>query len=857
MTGTPPPSAEVADLPLPRPVLDLLTDEWGIESLYPPQIKAMGPALEGRNLLLTVPTASGKSLVAHLSIVHRLCVAEPGSRAIYIVPLKALASEKLEELRAIGDAAGLTVGLAIGDRDGEVIGIEDADVVVCTTEKLDSLMRNQPAIMERIGIVVADELHLLNDISRGPTLEVVLARLRHARPDAQRIGLSATIGNADEIAAWLDAVLVESDWRPVTLHLATLAGLDLETHCSIGAEASDGKPRPRTLDGSVRMRTRAVLQDTVDAGGQLLIFVNARASAEKEARELGAHRRKRLDADGDESGDECAALDALSDRISRGGDEMTRLSDRLAAVVRGGVAFHHAGLTAAQRRLIETAFRDGTLRCIVATPTLASGVNLPARRVLVRDIMRYEGRVGTMMPLSVMEVHQMLGRAGRPRYDPVGEAWILVKDEDARAQAKERYVDGTIESVTSKLANRTTREVVSDPALLTHVLAAIATGGLLDRDSIGRFFDETLLARQMDREEMQNRIDGIICWLVDHGMIERGDPSEAVRERIAARAERDGGPSDDGKGEKWDDSLPAWASAAANVDGIGFDGIPVEPLRRPDLSPRRGPAVFGFSTARELQKASEPMVPERENATYDATPFGVTIARLYLNPVSGYSIREGIRRGASILSGEDEVGQFTPHSILHLVVSTPDFLPLYPRRNETEHLDARREATVRERLVDDDDDLGRTKSICVLEDWIDEKGVRDIEDERGVQPGDLRQRLDLCDWLLYATRRMIENDGDLSESAPPGTVEELTSLVREIGIRVRHGCRPDLLPLVVLPRVGRVRAREMHRHGIETPNDLVAAPTETLQRLADQRGWSEELVSRFVKGAEARIQRTS
>ena len=142
-------------LPLPDAVIDFIRDEWGIENLYPPQMEALPHVMEGGNLLLATPTASGKSLVAYLAIMRRLLITEPESRAFYLVPLKALANEKVAELKEIGGAVGLEVGLAIGDRDGEQDNIDAADIIVCTTEKLDSLLRNRPELLERVSIVIA------------------------------------------------------------------------------------------------------------------------------------------------------------------------------------------------------------------------------------------------------------------------------------------------------------------------------------------------------------------------------------------------------------------------------------------------------------------------------------------------------------------------------------------------------------------------------------------------------------------------------------------------------------------------------------------------------------------------------
>ena len=266
----------------------------GIENLHPPQTEAISPALSGKNLLVATPTASGKSLIAYLAILNRLKSAGEGARAFYIVPLKALASEKVDDLRELCSKVDMTVGLAVGDRDGETGNIDDADVVVCTSEKLDSLLRNRPSFADKVEIVVADEFHLIDETSRGPTLEVLLARLRHLRPEAQRIALSATVGNPKELANWMEADLVESDWRPVTLQYGTLTGLDLDVHRAVGPNDNIELPEPRTLNGSASKITDAILEDNISIDWQILLFVASRASSEKEARELGKRRIKTL-----------------------------------------------------------------------------------------------------------------------------------------------------------------------------------------------------------------------------------------------------------------------------------------------------------------------------------------------------------------------------------------------------------------------------------------------------------------------------------------------------------------------------------------------------------------------------------
>ena len=234
-----------------RRLKKMLQENWGISQLFPPQARALPNSLDGRNLMLAIPTASGKSLVAHITMAHRLSNDLKGMRGVYIVPLKALASEKFRELSEICRSVDLKVGLAIGDRSSENNFVEDSDVLVCTSEKLDSMLRSNPSLMDDIGIVVADEFHLLQEPSRGPTLEILLSRIRHRVEGAQILALSATVGNADELAEWLDADLVKSEWRPIALYSGTLTGLDLRYHSVESPGGEFSLPESKRLDGGV------------------------------------------------------------------------------------------------------------------------------------------------------------------------------------------------------------------------------------------------------------------------------------------------------------------------------------------------------------------------------------------------------------------------------------------------------------------------------------------------------------------------------------------------------------------------------------------------------------------------------
>ncbi len=196
-----------------HPKLKEILAKYG--ELRPAQKKAIDAGLlEGKSILVCTPTGSGKTFVAELAALTSI-YGHIG-KAIYIVPLKALASEKYKAFKA--RYPDVKIALSIGDTDASDTYLASYDLIVVTAEKLDSLIRHQTPWIRDVKVVIIDEIHLLNDASRGPTLEILIMLLKQMLKNIQLIGLSATIGNPKELAAWLDAKLVVDDWRPVALH---------------------------------------------------------------------------------------------------------------------------------------------------------------------------------------------------------------------------------------------------------------------------------------------------------------------------------------------------------------------------------------------------------------------------------------------------------------------------------------------------------------------------------------------------------------------------------------------------------------------------------------------------------------
>jgi helicase len=426
----------------------------GVERLFPPQKLAVERGLfSNRNLVVSIPTASGKTLIAELAMLRETI---QGGKCLYVVPLRALASEKYESFRD-WEKVGLRIGITTGDYESTDDWLGDCDIIVTTAEKADSLMRNRSSWIDRVSCLIVDEVHLLDSVKRGPNLEILISRMKNRRI----VALSATIPNAKELAEWLNAECIESSWRPVPLYegvfyngkLSIYEGLKLKEERKLGREYS------------------CLVRECIENGGQVLVFDSTRRNSESTAVKLSE-----LD-----FGDE-AKLSRVASKILEENDG--EMSNKLAKCVEKGVAFHHAGLLGSQRKVVEDAFKDGLIKVIVSTPTLAAGVNLPARRVVIKSYHRFSGYAS--IPIKVMEYKQMVGRAGRPGMDEKGEAIIVVKSDRARKEVFERYIAGEIEKIESKLG--------AENCMRFHTLALASE--LKSVEKLEEFFESTFFFHQ-------------------------------------------------------------------------------------------------------------------------------------------------------------------------------------------------------------------------------------------------------------------------------------------------------------------------------------------------------------------------
>ena len=701
---------KVAELSVPEQVKDVSL-RYGVSELYPPQQEAVqAGVLEGKNLVLASPTASGKTLIAELcSLKH---VLEKKGKIVYLSPLRALANEKFEEFKKYTsirkpDGKLVSVGISTGDFDSGDSWLGRYDVIVTTNEKADSLLRHRVKWMDDISLVVADEVHLLNDGDRGPTLEVVLARLMQVNPEMQVLALSATINNVEEIAGWLKASYVITEWRPVPLREGVLL------HDEIQYKDGDA----RKIERKTRDPTLNLVLNTIKMGGQALVFASTRKGSVNIAKKIAANIGELL------SKPVKRTLVHESEKILAAG-ERTYISESLAGLVKCGTAFHHAGLAGAHRRLIEDLFRKGKIKVLTATPTLAFGVNLPARTVVIQDYRRWETGYG-YYPIAVLDYKQMAGRAGRPRYDKFGEAILISKTVDEADYLMESYVLARTERIWSRLA--------VEKIIRGHVLATIASDFAHTENGIYNFFSKTFYAYQYDVKAIRSIIAKILKYLYDEEMLD----------------------------------------------------------------------LFGKDIY--------------------ATKFGKRVSELYVDPLSAVEIRDALRKKAI---------QLTDLSLLHLISHTPDMGPIMrPYSRELDELALLMEEHKEELLtkipkelgdeVAYQELLGEIKTALVLKSWIEETSENTLIEKFRVQPGDLYRTIENAKWLLHATHEIAKLFGN----------KQVIALASELIERIAKGIKKELMPIVKLEGIGRIRGRIMFNAGYHTIAEIRNAPLEDLTNL--------------------------
>lgn len=466
-----------------------------------------------------------------------------------------------------------------------------------------------------------------------------------------------------------------------------------------------------TINEQTNDNTLNVVLDTLNKNKQALVFVNTKRSAEKVAEDVA----KFLSKNSTEINHE------LSEDILHALSKPTSQCERLANIVKYGIAFHHAGLTSKQKELIEDNFRTGSIKIICCTPTLAAGVDLPAYRTIIRDLKRFSVRGYNYIP--VLEYLQMAGRAGRPKYDIEGQSIVITGTESEQENITEKYIHGEPEDIVSKLA--------VEPVLRTYVLSLIASEFVNSRERLVEFFSKTFWAHQFeDMQKLEKIIDKMIHLLGEFNFI-----------------------------------------TSKKSDFISADEITDSKLRATELGKRVAQLYIDPLTAHKFI----------ESIKWKQKPSAFGLLQLICNTME-------LRPRLTVKQKE-----LSNYAAL-IVEKTEDFLAETPDEFEPEY----------------DDFLESVKTANFFLEWMDEKDDEWLLETFDVRPGETRAKLEIANWLLYSCQelaKLIENPVFARETS-------------KIRYRLRYGVKEELLTLLQLKEIGRVRARKLFNNGIKDMGDV-------------------------------------
>ena len=822
----------VEDLPI-EPALKKALLKAGYRELYPPQEQAIKHGvLDGKSILLAAPTASGKTLVGEIAAVSSIL---RGGRAVYLAPLKAIASEKYDKFQRTYSELGVKVSISLGDYTSRDTDPGKSDLLVMTYEKFDSLTRHSPRMLQALTCVVLDEIHLTSSETRGGTLEVIVANLKTEAPSCQIIGLSATVSNASELARWLEAEPVVSDWRPIPL----LEGVYLN-----GSIYYPAGTKPLSEAKRSAPPVEVLVRHYIKKGGQALVFYGSRSRAQKAAMRLSRRLKRMLSRK--EAERVYSMIRELEDKIPA-----TPTTIDLADCMKYGIAFHHAGLPHEARRAVEELFREGCIKVVCSTPTLAAGVNLPARLVVIRDYRRYEAGIG-QRPIPVMEYKQMCMPGDLRVCTPQGLVEIRnLSLGDAVLSPSPNTGVSYIARAGSRIANRVIEvKAGSSYITLTPEHPVLTPTGWAPAASLSK---KSKIAVIKDGKVRWARVS----WTHELSYPERvynltlaPTPAYITEGVVVHNCGRAGRPGYDEIGEA---VIVARSRAELDVlleSYIRGEPEPIEsklsnppalrshvlgmiatwgPLAQGEVILRFSKTLFAVQYGKKAVEksitkvisylAADSFISE-ENSLLSATRLGQATAKSYIDPKSASLFRRMLHESKK-----------TPISFMYMVALAPDMEDLPVRRSEVRrlldfyyaHSDELPQPEVSTALdeLEYGEFLSAVKKTAVLMSWINEESEREIEEKLNVQLGDLARIVDSASWLLKAASMIAKALGLVEESM----------LISKLERRVRYGVREELLELVRLEGVGRVRARRLYEAGYRSLSDLASASIDELARV--------------------------
>ncbi len=462
----------------------------GIERLLPPQEAAIrSGVLEGQSLIISANSSTGKTLIAELAIMKLAT----SLRALYLVPLKALAEDKFRELEGYYSKF-FSIGISTSDREEHDDHLEDLDVLIATYEKAEILTRTNSRWAKSIGLLVVDEFHHVGDETRGPSLEFLITRLLQMNKNLQLLCLSATVAEPETFQRWLGTnvkVLKFPDYRPVPLRMGVFHNERITF--------DDGEIRETGIKGGSGIALLQVVTKEIASSRHVLVFTHSRYYAQKYAGDLAARMGQV----------ELSTFHPISD------DDLQKFVNEeavsidvepsLVACLRKGVAYHHAGLSDKERAFIEKAFKEKRIAAIFATTTLAEGVNFPA------DMTIFESLRKGLAELTVNDFKNMAGRAGRVGYVDVGEAIVFAITKRQASIAMERYIKGPLQVVISQL--------IYEKELRRNLMVLLSTNQYRSFGEIFDFFSQTYYSKSTGSPVSKDLLFRLLKELQESGFV--------------------------------------------------------------------------------------------------------------------------------------------------------------------------------------------------------------------------------------------------------------------------------------------------------------------------------------------------
>ena len=798
------------------------------------QIQAIKKGLFFRNsFVVCAPSGSGKTLIGEVCAMSNIF--QGFGKSVYLVPFKALATEKYITFKKNYSRFGVDVVLSIGDYEVDDSKLEKADIIITTYEKMDSILRNfydKPWIFD-ISTIIIDEIHMIGEADRGPRLESLIVRLNEFLRHPQIIGLSATIANPKFFVSWLSflgnkTTLIMSDKRPVPLHYVVEVA--------------------RNKDSKIKK----IVKETLNKEGQVLVFLNKRNSTQLLAESLKTLVAKYLEPS------ELKVCDALK-------KDLERLKDGnhdLRKVIKYGIAFHHAGLLPKERKLIEDNFRKRLIKVICCTTTLSAGINIPARKVILRDFKKYitsgyniknfagyhENGDGFsyFKPFSANEAFQMLGRAGRPGLDTVGYGILLAENIDEKAWIEDNYFQNfSAEGKRIPKYNDLTSRLNNLHILKEQVLLRVFEEKNITLEKLKHFFEKTYFWFNI-----KNKFKAQHIPIDEFLMIKEITPKNILKlhstPEVLQKLQMKPYPIKLGKITST--IILGYVRTDFGVYTCRFDIENEDCIQcscgfRNGISDNFAGQKFAFEFCdhvsafllylinhpdKTFQKYVDDIIPKSiknqyilnylfekglivktQNDTIRCSQFGKLIIRLYLYPSSGVLIRKQLEH--------DEINSFKDLIMKGYEVLKAEF-----------------------RVRDN-------KMLEPLLEWVDEEPIDKILERSKIMAGDLYSVRDglerVVTFIGTIARNLSTSDIDLQ-----GKLVKVSEMAETLRIRIHHGIREELFDLVLrLDNVGRVRARILYDVGYHTATQVKKEKPYVLNR---KTGLGINLCKKIIEGSD-------